>query len=73
MTDRIREEVRPKENGVTGRRGWWDEECRKSKDGVKECISKWREGEMEKGECNRKTREDQRMLNEKRQREKERY
>ena len=27
VTDRIREEVRPKGNGEAGRRGWWDEEC----------------------------------------------
>ena len=66
MTDRIRKEVRSKRNGEAGGRGWWDEECRKSKDGVKECISKWRKGEMEKGECNRKIREHERMLSEKR-------
>ena len=68
VTDRLREEVRPEGNGETGRRRWWDEECRKSKDGVKECSR--RDGE---GECRRKRREHERMLNEKRQREKERY
>ena len=64
MTDRIREEVRSKGNVGAGRRGWWDEKCRNSKDRVKERISKWRKGEMEKGECNRKKREHERMLNE---------
>ena len=49
--------MRPKGNGKAGRRGWWDEECRKIKDGVKECVSKWWKGEMEKGECNRRRRE----------------
>ena len=73
VTDRTREEVRPKGNGEAGRRGWWDEEYRKSKDGVKKCISKWSKGEMEKRECNRKRRERERMLSEKRQREKESY
>ena len=73
VTDRIREEVKPKGNGEAGRRGWWDEECKKSKDKVKECINKWRKGEVEKGECNRKRREHEKRLNEKKQREKERY
>ena len=71
--DRIREEVRPKGNGKAGIRGWWDEECKKSKDEVKNCINKWRKGEMEKGECNWKRREHERMLNEKRQRKNEWY
>ena len=44
-----------------------------SKNGVNECVSKWRKGEMEKGECNRRRREHERMLSKKRQREKERY
>ena len=43
-TDRIRKEVRSKGNGEASGRGWWNEECRKSKDGVKECVSKWRKG-----------------------------
>ena len=49
VTDRIREEVRPKGNGEAGRGGCWDDECRKSTDGVRESISKWRKGEIEKG------------------------
>ena len=60
-------EVRPKGNGEAGRRVWWDEQCRKSKDGMKECLSKWRKGKMEKGECNRKRRDHEIMLSEKRQ------
>ena len=44
VTDRKREELRPKGNGEAARRGWWDEECKKSKDKVKECINKWTKG-----------------------------
>ena len=37
------------------------------------CVSKWRKGEIEKGECNRRRRKHERMLSEKRQRGKARY
>ncbi|XP_070169547.1 cyclic nucleotide-gated channel beta-1-like [Polyergus mexicanus] len=40
---------------------------------MKESIRKWREGEMEKGELNRRKRQHERMIKEKRQKEKERY
>ena len=40
VTDRIGEKVRPKGNGEAGRRGWLCEECKNSKDEVKECINK---------------------------------
>ena len=40
---------------------------------MKECVSKWRKGEMEKGEPNRRRMVHERILSDKRQREKERY
>ena len=73
VTGRIREEVRPKGNGEVGRRGWWHEECKKNKDRAEECVSKWRKGEMEKGECKWRRREHERILSERRQGEMERY
>ncbi|XP_033231657.1 golgin subfamily A member 6-like protein 22 [Belonocnema kinseyi] len=67
--DKIREEVRPREKEEGFRSGWWDDECRESKDRMKESIRKWRKGEMEKQELNRRKREHERMIKEKRQKE----
>ncbi|XP_033213839.1 splicing regulatory glutamine/lysine-rich protein 1-like [Belonocnema kinseyi] len=61
-------EDRYKERKREETRGWWDEECKENKQRMKECVRKWRIGEMEEEQHNRRKREHERMLEREKQR-----
>jgi len=72
MTRRIREALKKTEREGEERRrrgrGWWDEECREKKRGVRRALRKWRKGD-EQGTRYRKERKEYRELCERKRKE----
>ena len=72
-SEKILEEIRPKEEETEVKRGGWDMECVVSKERVKSDIKKWKRGEADKGEYIKRKREHKKLLKVKRQEEKSSY
>ena len=53
-TEKIVEEIRPKEEETGVKRGWWDVECVENKERVKLNLKKWRRREIDKEEYKKK-------------------
>lgn len=54
-------------------RGWWDEECERSRRLMREYIKEWRKGVLGKKEYNKLHKEHEKLVRRKREEEKERY
>ncbi|XP_051161831.1 uncharacterized protein LOC127281899 [Leptopilina boulardi] len=68
-----REMVKEREGKVETKRGWWDEECEKSRIKLRGCIKRWRKGEMKKEDYNREHKEHGKLVRKKREEGRERY
>ncbi|XP_043478498.1 uncharacterized protein LOC122508895 [Leptopilina heterotoma] len=70
----VKKEMENEEEGKAGsRRGWWDRECEKSREKLREDIKKWRRGKMEKKEYNRRHKKHGKLIRRKREEGRERF
>lgn len=73
ITEKVNRNIEMESVGKRGKKGWWDEECERSKTDLREHIRAWRKGWIEKKLYNKRQKKHEKLLREKKEAEKLRF